>query len=250
MSTTTPRLTLYKADGGDNYNRLNDLNNMKDTVDDLTRYNQPETITGDWKHSGTEQHGDDTNNMTTAIDGFVTLNGTARAAIDIKFPMTRLKKGGISDPAETLVGVTYTFGFDATSDEEVFAKAELPHIYSNGTDLQAHFHWAPSDGTAGNVTWGLEYHITRPENNEVLTEATTTAIVVDATQSLQDEHLESGDIVISGTGVQSGDFVHLRIFRDANASEGGASDTYAADANLIEFDIRIMVDGFGKDLQW
>lgn len=250
MSSTTPRMSLYKADGSENYNRTTDLNNNFDTLDDAARYNEDENITANWKHSGTEQHGDDSNNMTTAVDGFVALTGTARASIDLKFNLTRLKKGGVNDPAETVVGITYLLGFDAAADEEVFVTSEIPHNYSDGTDIMAHFHWAPSNGNAGDVTWGIEYHITRPENNEVLTEAMTTVIVVDATQSLQDEHLESDGVALSGTGVVAGDVLHIRLFRDANASEGGASDTYAADANLIAFDLQIMIDGFGADTQW
>ena len=74
--------------------------------------------------------------------------------------------------------------------------------------------------------------------------------MIDATQSLQDECLLSSHITISGTSVQEEDLIHMRIFRDANASEGDASDTFDDDANLIAFHLEIMVDGFGKDLQW
>lgn len=199
---------------------------------------------------GIVQLGNDTNNFTTADDGFVTLSGTARASIDIKFPVTRLKKGGVHDPAETVDGITYVLSFDKTADEEVFATAEIPHAYSVDTDILAHFHWSPNDGDAGNVTWAIEYHIMRAENNEVLTGATTTAIIVDATQSLQDECLISGNITISGTGVLAEDLIHIRIFRDANASEIGASDSFDDDANLIAFHLEIMVSGFGSDSQW
>ncbi len=72
-------------------------------------------------------HGSVTDNMTTATDGFITLSGTARATIDIKFPVTRLKKGGISDPAEAVKGITYVLSFDKAADEEVFATEEIPH---------------------------------------------------------------------------------------------------------------------------
>ncbi|KKM77648.1 hypothetical protein LCGC14_1367790, partial [marine sediment metagenome] len=86
--------------------------------------------------------------------------------------------------------------------------------------------------------------------NEVLTEATTTQIVVDATESLQDEDLLSGNITIDGTGITEEMTLHFRVFRDADASEGGASDSYDDDAALIRFDIEVMVDGFGVDRQW
>lgn len=194
--------------------------------------------------------GGSTNYTNFAADGFIVLNGTARASIDIEFNVSELKLPASNFPAADTIGITPVFRFDASSDEEMFGVLEIPHEYSDGTDLLAHFHWAPFDGNAGNVTWGVEWHTTLPNNNEVLTEATTTQIVVDATESLQDETLLTGDITIDGTGIVSEMTWHFRIFRDADASEGGASDTYAADASLVHFDIEIMIDGFGKDVQW
>ena len=190
-----------------------------------------------------------TNYAKWAADGFATLVGTARASEDIQFNVVALKLGA-SAPTTAIIGVTPILLFDATTDEEVHGSMEIPHNYDDGSDFRAHFHWAPTDGTAGNVTWGIEYHITRDENNETLTEATTTSIIVDATQSLQDEVLVSGNITISGIGVQSGDHSHFRVFRDADASEGGASDTYANNATLISFDVEYQIDGFGADNQF
>lgn len=208
-----------------------------------------------WVELGSLQYdsltvGGTTNNTSLASDGFVTLNGTARASIDHEFEPSNLKLPAANFPGTATIGISPVFQFNASSDEEVFGAFELEHAYDNGTDLHAHFHWAPTDGNAGNVTWGLEWHTTTANNNEVLTEATTTQIIVDATESLQDEVLLTGDIVVDGTGLVSEMTFHFRIFRDADASEGGASDTYAADASLVHFDIEIMIDGFGKDDQW
>ena len=191
-----------------------------------------------------------TDYLEVVSDGFVTLKGAARASIDHEFEPSNLKLPASNFPGTATIGLTPVFQFNAASDEEVFGAFEIEHAYSNGTDLRAHFHWAPTDGNAGNVTWGIEWHATTPNNNQVLTEATTTQIVVDATESLQDEVLLTGDITISGAGITSEMTFHFRIFRDADASEGGASDNYGADASLVHFDIEIMTDGFGKDEQW
>lgn len=193
--------------------------------------------------AGNTQIGDGgvTNYTNIAADGSITLLGTARTTADLPFSLTRLKKGGISDPGEGVVGITYVLLFDKNADEEAFGIIEIPHNYVGGTDIDVHFHWSPADADAGDVTWGLEYHITRPETNDVLTQATTTAIVVDATQSLQDEDLESGNITISGSGVIAEDLIHFRIFRDADASEGGASDTYDDDAQLHKVDFEYII---------
>ena len=191
-----------------------------------------------------------TNYTLIADDGYLTLFGTARAAIDIQFTTSNVFIPAGDQPGNATIGVTPVLQFDKTADEEIFVTTELPHTYCDGTDIKAHFHWAPADADAGNVTWGIEWHSTAYENDEILTEGTATQIVVDATGSRQDEHLRSGDITIDGTGISNGDELHIRFFRDANASEGGASDTYDDDASLLHFDLEIMVDSFGEDEQW
>lgn len=185
-----------------------------------------------------------------AVDGFVELHGTARATVDISFDPSNVKLPAANFPAIAEIGLTPVFLFDKTADEELRGAFEIPHEYSPGSDLQAHFHWAPVDGGAGDVTWGVEWHTTLNNNNDVLTAGTTTQIVVDATESLQDEPLLSGNVTIDGTGLVEEMTLHFRIFRDANASEGGASDTYDDDAALIRFDVEVTVDGFGVDRQY
>jgi len=205
-----------------------------------------------WLSDGTSYHGDGgvTNYLKIAADGFTTLHGTARAALDIEFTASNAFIPAANQPDDVTIGVTPVLQFDKTGDESVHISTELPHTYCNGTDILAHFHWAPADADAGNVTWGIEWHHTQYENNEILTEATTTQIVIDATDSRQDEHLKSGNITIDGTGISDGDELHIRVFRDADASEDGASDTYDDDASLLHFDLEIMVDSFGEDEQW
>lgn len=190
--------------------------------------------------------GDSTDYLQVDTNGTLSLVGTARTEKDMHFAITRLKKGGVSDPNEGTAGITYVLLFDKATDEEVFIVTEIPHDYADGTDMGAHFHWSPADGDAGNVTWGIEYHILRPETNAVLTGATTTSIIVDAAQSLADEEIKSSNITISGSGVLDGDIIHMRIFRDANASESGASDTYDDDAQLHLFDIEYIVGSLGE----
>ncbi|KKN28536.1 hypothetical protein LCGC14_0853330, partial [marine sediment metagenome] len=87
-----------------------------------------------------------TNYMQIAGDGFVELNGTARATIDISFDPNNIKLPAANFPALSEIGLTPVFLFDKTADEELRGAFEIPHEYSPGTDLQAHFHWAPVDG--------------------------------------------------------------------------------------------------------
>lgn len=199
---------------------------------------------------GTLTIGSPTDYIEISAAGFVSLHGAARATMDIHFDPSNLKIPAANFPAAAEKGLTPVFLFDKAADEELRGTFEMPHNYDPETDLKAHFHWAPVDADAGDVTWGVEWHVTSGNSDDVLTAGTTTQIVVDATESRQDEPLKSGDITIDGTGIVLENTFHFRIFRDANASEIDASDTYDDDAALIFFDIEYMIKGFGEDEQW
>jgi len=146
-----------------------------------------------------------------------------------------------NNPDQGEIGVTPVLLFNATSDEWVYYEWEVPENYNTGSDFKIRFYWAPTDANAGDVVWGIEYTIVTPENDEVLTVATTTDTVTDSTQSLANELLKSDFITISGTGVQPGDIISMRIYRDA---DNGADD-YGADAALIHLGMYFKIDRNG-----
>jgi len=153
--------------------------------------------------------------------------------------ITQFYKPGTNYPAESEIGVTPVLLFDAASDEWVFYEWEVPENYDTGSDFKIRFYWAPTDANAGDVVWGIEYTIVTPENDEVLTAATTTQTVTDSTQSLANELLRTDFITISGTGVQPGDIISMRVYRDADA------DDYGADAALVHLGLYFQVDRNG-----
>jgi len=153
--------------------------------------------------------------------------------------ITQFYKPGTNYPAESEIGVTPVLLFDAAADEWVFYEWEVPENYDTGSDFKIRFYWAPTDANTGDVVWGIEYTIVTPENDEVLTVTTSTATVTDSTQSLANELLRSDFITIPGTGVQPGDIISMRVYRDADA------DDYGADAALVHLGLYFKVDRNG-----
>ncbi len=166
------------------------------------------------------------------------------------FDTTRLKVGGIQAPTEIVIGVSYVLSFSKNVDKEVMADITIPTTYCAGTSIRIAVEWATPDNTFGDVTWGIQYHIIRPDNDEILTETTATVIVIDSAQGTQDELIETDNIIIPADGIMGGDSLRIRLFRDADASESGASDDYNNDAYLSKLSYDIMVDSFGMDMQW
>jgi len=144
-----------------------------------------------------------------------------------------------NNPDQGEIGVTPVLLFNASSDEWVYYEWEVPENYYSGSDIKLRFAWAPTDGGTGDVVWATEYTIITPNNNEVLTATTTTQTVTDSAEGLANELLLTDFITISGTGIQPGDTISMRIYRDADA------DDYGADAALVHIGLYFQVDRNG-----
>jgi len=184
-----------------------------------------------------------------AADGRQTMTGTGRVAACKVIDAKGIKLGGSNDPAASQIGFTPVYLFDSNADEEVFAGYCLPGSYEDGTDIKPHIHWAPTTAAAGDVHWKIDWYFSRGNNSELLSTpgggATTADIAVDSTNSTQDEHLITAETTISGTGVVSGDMLHLRVWRDVSDA-----DTYAADAAFASVHVVWMKNAIGSDTQW
>ena len=116
MATTTPRISLYKATGLENYGRETDLNNNWDKVDDATRYNQNETLTGDW-------------DVENALPNF-TLHNTTNEDADGGRESELRFKGNQSGGEETTLGL-FQFAHDGAADDE---KGKFTLKLNDGSD--------------------------------------------------------------------------------------------------------------------
>ncbi|MBU0706638.1 hypothetical protein KJ807_05500 [Patescibacteria group bacterium] len=174
----------------------------------------------------------------------VTITGTKTE--DLRVPLETTKLGGVKDPDYVVfrtngAGSTgvFSYAFDPTAEEEVFFAVQLPHTYAYETSIVPHVHWSPSDNNAGTVSWGLEYCIA--EINDTFP-ATTTIIASSAAASGTShahQYHEIGTITMTGVTTPSA-VIKGRLFRDATGAI--ATDSYAADAYLHEFDFHFQSD--------
>ena len=161
---------------------------------------------------------------------------------DLRFPASAVNPpGGASGPALNTTNGTYLF--DATGTELVFGLAQMPHSWAEGSAIKPHVHWMKTTSAAGNVFWQLDYKmcpIGEILDSEFTTLSSSTSSIPDTNTA--GKHLVTEFGIIDMTGKTSSDMIILKLSRIG----GNAADTYAADAEFLEFDLHYQVDSLGS----
>lgn len=202
------------------------------------------TLHTSWNADGSLQHGDGgtTDYIQFAVDGTVTLVGTARTKQHIKFVANEGFVAGVQDPTSAVVGEFFVQQFSQAVTQNLYFTFAIPEDWDETTEMLVHIHWAPVDGNAGDVVWDLDYAAVASENNEVLTAAATALTVTDSTQSLQDELLESPNMTIVAANIAHEDIISLHLSRDT----GDGADTYGSAASMVLVEIEYTVHSLGE----
>lgn len=164
---------------------------------------------------------------------------------DLRFPASSLLILGFgADPARD--PVTGVLLFDWLADERVFATAQMPHGYVQGSNIVAHVHWAKSTSAAGDVCWSIDYDckdIGETFNGAILPTTLTMTYAVDDDDTAFKHAIAEVSFDPAFNGVSG--ICQIELFRDISGS-GGCLDDYLADAVLYEFDIHYQADVGGS----
>lgn len=200
---------------------------------------------------GDSSAGAPTNYANFAPDGELILVGTARVLRSVDFEPDALKKGGVG-PADGTEDSFPLHDYDSTNDESVYVHWEIPHDYASAGEIHIHTEWFvdTAPGAAANVTWGVEYKKQSIGDNFDFGAGTTTVIVNDAittgTPANDKKIHSSAQIQLTTTGFEPMDVVLIRIFRDADASEGGATDNFGSDVRVFNYHLMYLSDKLGE----
>ena len=159
---------------------------------------------------------------------------------DLRAPATAINPPGqVSDPDWDTSKLGWLF--DSSSTESLHIIVQLPHEWSEGSTLKPHIHWEKTTSAPGNVLWKISYQWS------VHTAARTDAAVLSATTPIvnsdtADTHMITSLGDISGAGYPISAMLLITLSREG----GDASDTYGADARLLEFDLHYQKDAGGS----
>jgi len=138
-----------------------------------------------------------------------------------------------NNPETVTLGTFPALGFDDTSDEYVNFEVCLPDGIDTSKPIVVSVSVAPAVAqSAGSIfTFGIEYAFVA--DGEDATPATTTRIENIAVSITAEVLKVSTGITVPAAEFSDGDRVGIKLFRDADASEDGATDDRNGDADLV-----------------
>lgn len=179
----------------------------------------------------------------SAVDPIRYTPATGVIDLNVKWDDLRTPASGINP-----VGASSPPTFDTTDGSLLFAKGnvvamwfQLPHGWKEGTDIKPHLHWSKTTTNTGLPNWQIKYKWCNagdimPAFTSLFggSEAVTNSNTVD-----KHSIFSFGSISSTGKLISSMLCVYLQRTNDA-------SDTYADDAKLLEFDIHYQIDSTGS----
>lgn len=178
-------------------------------------------------------------------DGVIALVGDISNALQVKKHIEikpETVKLGAPGPTEAVIGNFPVLQFTTAEIESIYTSFHIPIDWHIGTNINIQIYWAPVDGNAGTVVWQMNWDAVAVEANEVISNIGTSAFILDDTQLLQDELLESGSMTISGADLASEDTIGITIFRDPDHP----LDDYESSASLVQIEVEYTSDKLGE----
>jgi len=166
---------------------------------------------------------------------------------DLRFPATAINPPGqASDPdVEATTGLLL---FAAAGTELVYALAQMPHSWKEGSTISPHIHWTKTTSASGDVAWSLRYQIIGIGDVGSGTwsdaDTVTTSAITDNDTAW--EHLLTPFTDIAMTDQTLSTCILFEISRLGDDS----GDTYAADARMLEFDVHYQIDSLGSEQEF
>ena len=168
---------------------------------------------------------------------------------DLRFPSQGINPpGGVSDAdVEATTGLLL---FASNATELVAGVAQLPHAWREGSTIRPHVHWQKTTSAAGGVYWRLDYELVNNGETAAMDYGTSlgTGSVVGGTP---DTDTANKVLISSFGGIDMKDYrISCLLLWKLYRVHDNASDTYGADARLIEFDIHYELDSFGSEKEF
>lgn len=178
-----------------------------------------------------------------AITGFLDPAGADYLGWDdLRFPAQGINPAG-AETAPTVDTATYggTLLFPTNATAVVAGVAQMPHAWQRGTSVNPHIHWAKTTSASGGVVWQFRYAVASfGQAFGAYTEWEDAGETAPDNNTAHQHAIASWSEINLSTHKES-----CIILWQIRRKHDHASDTYAADARLFEFDIHYRIGKFG-----
>lgn len=214
---------------------------------------QAETLNDEGFGSGTLNAGVVSANLTSLVvgnstgssyfdnSGTLQFNGTATVWDDLRVDLNTigLVPGTTKPDKEIFKNGTYTYSFDASSNESVIFSVQIPHNYKTESKIEPHIHWSPSNTDTGNLIWKLEYTIATPGGTFGNSQSIFSNVTASGT-TLKHEMSDFTPITMTGNNIST------MLICNLSRMGGDTADTFTGEAKALEFDIHYEIDTVGS----
>jgi len=168
---------------------------------------------------------------------------------DLRFPSQGINPpGAASDPdVESTTGLLL---FAAAGTETIAGVAQMPHAWNEGTVIIPHVHWQKTTSAAGNVLWQLDYEVV--SNGSVAAMDYGSQLQTATSVNGTPDNDTANEVLISSFSetAMTGKKISCLILWKLSRIGGDGTDTYGADARLLEFDIHYEINSLGSEEQF
>jgi len=163
---------------------------------------------------------------------------------DMSIPLTAAAGGASAPDLEAFRGSTIKArAFAGTVvNETVFVEGQFSHAIKDSSDIYPHFHFAPSTTPISTDTVVVELEYTWAAYNDVFPTSSTITTKIPLNGIAQWQHAMKATTAIAAIGDQASSIFMARITR----LQDNASDTYAHDVFIFNFDIHFEMQGIGS----
>jgi hypothetical protein len=161
---------------------------------------------------------------------------------DIIMSAVNLRTGNTPPTFAAFQNGVYGYEFINAQSDELHGAFELQHGYKEGTNLDVHVHWSPTNTNTGNCVWNFEYTIANVAGTFGATTTLVTAGGADLGSGVINSHIYHDIGTISGTvpaTIHIGAICAFRVSRPAG-------DAFTGDAFLHSIGIHYQCDTIGS----
>lgn len=164
---------------------------------------------------------------------------------DLRFEASGINPpGGVSDPDRDTSELVGSLLFANNTTNLIGGGAQVPHDWVKGTLIRPHCHWCKSTSASGGVAWQFSKRYAEVgevfNNYDAFTSNPGTLAVTHGNTALQHALSTFPDIDLEDRGEST--MIYWKLQRDHDAG----SDSYGADAHLLELDFHYQRSSIGS----